>query len=308
MPDDNGEKPHVPLDVAKTPPLYEVTPAISEIIPWFSRFEQDPQQYTYEQVAGAVSRTRERLVKENPSAGHAIDVVLDLAFGPFRLPKDVLGSGDISISEARHSAAIQHNLAHAINFAVGSSSSPEYTYQICKIMAVGNAISNFGKSQSEKRMGIFWSGVRNEAAIINHLQSAGLRVYVPDYTIDPARVAPFDDDVLQADVYGHVDLVATSVDGRRVWAIDSKSDRNRTSVYVDRQEDPWLPSCLNPLTKNAERITKATMWLPDTAHAFESDDLLASSKPADVLRHHVSLSREVEKDLGNLFAKEKVAA
>ncbi|GEM_PF-6615409 len=308
MSDNNGEKPHVPLDVAKTPLLYEITPAIGEIIPWMSKFEKGPQKYTYEQVAGAVSRTRERLVKENPGAGYAIDTVLDLAFGPFRLPKDVLGSGDIDISEARHSAAMQHNLAHAINFAIGSSSSPEYTSQICKIMAVGNAVSNFGRSQSEKRMGIFWSGVRNEAAIINFLQSAGLRVYVPDYTIEPNKDAPFDDEVLQADVYGHVDFVATSGDGRRVWAIDSKSDRNRSSVYIDQQENPWLPSCLNPLTRNATRITKETVWLPGTAYAFESDGRLTSSKPKDVLKHHIGLSFEVERDLENSFANEKIAA
>lgn len=192
------------------------------------------------------------LKNQNPNTPEAeIEAVCDLLFGPFRLSQAVLVNGASNEYEKEISARIQQNMVHGIIFASSREARPEFTEAVYHSV---NTIDSLANTEKGHRRGLkaFWNGVKTELAITKALLARGYSLRLPDYGQDNAEIPAFQNEVLEWDVRGGVDLIAAK-DGY-VFFINAKGRRSINSLiygtYVEENLLEGIPSSLKYLYRN----------------------------------------------------------
>lgn len=234
-----------------------------------------------------------------------LEMLLDLTFGFGRLPKDMIMNPDTKDLDMKDlSARLQHELTHEIAYAA-ESDDPNYidtTYSLVRNLDI---LANKFGSVSDTTIARLWKGMRNELAIVSTLHKNGYRVFLPDYAQDPTEIPNSDNEVMQLDVRGGIDLIAVSPK-REVLLIDAKGRRGQRRIAEQLQDGAVqhvdLSEGLKPLV--AESIvsvaqacgaSRGDVWrmnlvLPTEGRSFVGTDFL-TDRHEDTEKQRQSLAR-----------------
>jgi len=194
---------------------------------------------TFDQIQGRVKTHLDATKRQFPQvSGEKINMIFSTFFGPFMLNREVIMNPQ-NERQKESKARIQHHLAHGFLHASSSEADTMYSkniYDLARSMQFLCMESDVGRNNE---LGMYWSGVLNEVATIRALLDTGeYRIFLPDYTQDPAKVPMEQDEVLNWDVRSGVDLIALK--GTSAILIDSKgkiSDSEARGHDLDDKAD-----------------------------------------------------------------------
>lgn len=225
MPEDVGEKPQT-HNIAKTQTV-NLGSISGDAVKEKGGFTHE---ISWDRITEASNQAVTRLKTKYPNVEESqIESVANLLFGPFRVDRRAMVD-NVASTEARvERAKIQHNLVHGIFYAGSKDAGPAYSDSMYSIVSVMEKLADSTPGELNG-LRAYWSGVRNELAIVKALIKDGYSVELPNYNQGDNTQAE-QNEVLNWDVKNGIDIVA-SKPGEELLLIDAKGRNKYKTGYI----------------------------------------------------------------------------
>ena len=255
----------------------------------------------YETLAGNIPKYSKELQLKYPQIPQSVlDSVMNITFGPVRIPEGVgdFAEGKESEPLREASAKMQHAYAHHIIAAGRSGTDPAYANAVFPRIALMEYLAR-RPALKERQLSQFWSGVKSEVAVIKALERAGYKIEIPDYVQE--TTAGRAGQVLEWDVRNGIDMIASKngntllVDSKGRVFLPNGNIRTDVEVFVEPQRN-FPPDLSRRLYRDVARgsVKHATIIVPSHHHylsGISSTDFSLGDKSL-ALRDFATSARE----------------